>query len=198
MEVLASSPRLSRSLAAERKSAWVGDSAESEASVDLVGPINASARSAISVVLASFEYTEYPRAEATSWMHWSVYPRMHLRNGLVGLLALVLQSCGFGPSITPLSISLPTWGPQVGTGCAFADLDGWTLQGAAGDPQVAWIENPTGRRELLWPLGFTAVFDPYLEVRDRSGETVARAGDSLAGGCWAEEGIVLTDPGSFE
>lgn len=42
-----------------------------------------------------------------------------------------------------------------------------------------------GRRDIIWPPGFTARFDPDLRVLDASGTVVLSKGDQITGGCVA-------------
>ena len=65
------------------------------------------------------------------------------------------------------------------------------LHGDPDDPRVAWLINPDGVRiELRWPPGFTARFDPDLEMVAANGEVIAREGDDLdlGGGFGAPDG----------
>jgi hypothetical protein len=58
------------------------------------------------------------------------------------------------------------------------------LHGSATDPRLAWMVWADGsRRELVWPLGYSARFDPGLEVLDEAGHVVAHEGTLLTGGC---------------
>jgi hypothetical protein len=96
---------------------------------------------------------------------------------LVGTVVLLLAACGATP--TP---SLPTVA-EVGQACAGVGNDG-TLAGSPTDPRVAWlVGSQGGRKEIVWPPGFTARFDPDLAVLDASGKVVYRAGDRPGGGC---------------
>ena len=45
-----------------------------------------------------------------------------------------------------------------------------------------------GRTEVIWPAGFSARFDPRLEILDASGQVVIMGGDFVNGGC------VISDP----
>jgi hypothetical protein len=65
------------------------------------------------------------------------------------------------------------------------------LHGDPNDPRLAWLINPDGlRTELQWPRGFTARFNPQLELVASNGEVVAREGDDLdlGGGFSAPDG----------
>lgn len=37
--------------------------------------------------------------------------------------------------------------------------------------------------ELLWPAGYSARFDPALELLDEHGRVIGREGDPIVGGC---------------
>ena len=69
----------------------------------------------------------------------------------------------------------------TGLGCRGVGLTA-ILRGDPADPHLAWIEqfpDGGGRREVVWPSGFTARFDPQLEIirRDRAiGARNLRAG----------------------
>lgn len=79
-----------------------------------------------------------------------------------------------GPPLTTFAI-----GP--GDGCdslGVADPVLGALAGAVDDPEVAWLRGPDGRRlAIAWPAGFTAWFDPDVELRDADGRTVGRKDD---------------------
>jgi hypothetical protein len=79
-----------------------------------------------------------------------------------------------------------TWQGGCGLGVG-RDL---TLRGSASDGGVAWAIDDTGsgRVDLLWPRGYTARFNPQLEVVDESGRVVAHDGDLIIDSC-------LTAPG---
>ena len=68
------------------------------------------------------------------------------------------------------------------------------LAGDPNDPRVAWLEW-NGRRDIVWPPGFTARFAPNLQVLDGSGTVVFRAGDRISGGCAIGEDLLLIRPG---
>ena len=52
---------------------------------------------------------------------------------------------------------------------------------------MAWLEPFGGGGghafDLVWPGGYTAQFDPDLEILDERGNLVLRAGDFVDGGC---------------
>lgn len=90
-------------------------------------------------------------------------------------IALVLAGCG------PSRLDLPTTSLESCSGYGIAAV----LRGDAADPDVAWIErHPTRERiDAVWPTGFTARFDPELEILDSSGRVVMREGDYVNGTC---------------
>lgn len=106
------------------------------------------------------------------------------RRVLAVLVMLVpLVSCSLAP--TPSPHRLPTLASDNG-GCRDIGLSGAELAGSPEDPRVAWLDlDGGGRREIVWPPGFTARFTPQLEVLDAAGSIVFRAGDSISGGCTA-------------
>jgi hypothetical protein len=70
-----------------------------------------------------------------------------------------------------------------------------TLAGAPSDPRLAWLVGPGGKRlDVEWPPGFTARFDPALEILDAGGNVVLRAGDAITGGCTGDP-YLLVEPG---
>ena len=101
------------------------------------------------------------------------------------LVIVMLAGCGTGsqspsPGASP-SFRLPTAG-LLGA-CDGIGLDG-VLAGDPSDPRVAWLAGTGGgRRELVFPLGFTARFSSDLEILNASGEVVFREGEHIGGGC---------------
>jgi hypothetical protein len=68
------------------------------------------------------------------------------------------------------------------------------LHGAADDPRQAWMIGPDGRRELAWPVGFSARFTPMLQVLDERGRLVASEGALVTGGCPTDDaGVTYPD-----
>lgn len=110
------------------------------------------------------------------------------------LLAILLGAvaCSATPSLS--KPALPTLTSDNGA-CREIGLMGATLAGSPADPRVAWLEfGDEGRREILWPPGFTAQFTPELEILDASRTVVFRAGDAISGGCTAGP---ADDPGQL-
>ena len=101
------------------------------------------------------------------------------RGLLVGTVAVLLAGCAATPAPSP---TLPTLTSDVSICAGVGTIA--TLAGSPTDPRVAWLVGPTGgRREIVWPPGFTARFDPDLAVLDASGKVVYRAGDQITEGC---------------
>jgi len=118
---------------------------------------------------------------------------------VLSLALLAILGCdSTTPTASAASIELPTYGPQGGTGCAMTDLEGWTLTGDPSDPQVAWLQSGQLRRDVLWPPGFRAVFDPTIRVFDRTGRPIVHAGAGLSGGCRVGDITYLVEPLSFD
>lgn len=67
-------------------------------------------------------------------------------------------------------------------------VQGAILHGSLSDPRLAWAVRKGQRRELVWPPGARAVFEPGLVVTDRHGNVLARAGDLLESLCSAPGG----------
>lgn len=95
-----------------------------------------------------------------------------------GAITLLLAGC-----VTAPTIALPTLSSFNG-GCRDVGVDA-TLAGDPNDRRVTWLVVEGGRRDIVWPPGFRAQFDPKLEVLDASGKVVYRAGDKIDGGCTA-------------
>jgi hypothetical protein len=94
------------------------------------------------------------------------------------LVAGQLTSGGFGAR----NFELPVVADNGGI-CAGVGIEG-TLRGDPTDPRVAWLQGPAGgRRDVVWPSGYTARFDPALTVRDADGKVQFREGDPITGAC---------------
>ncbi len=101
------------------------------------------------------------------------------------LLAVVLVFVPFGLVLSsgprlPLPASLDWDG-----GCAIGVGRDATLHGSWTYSRVTWAtDNWSGTRiEILWPIGYSARFDPTVEVLDASGNVVGREGDLIIGSC---------------
>jgi hypothetical protein len=94
---------------------------------------------------------------------------------VVGAFALLLSGCGQS------RVDLPTTNVESCIGYGISVV----LRGDAADPDVAWIEGyeSHNRTAVVWPTGFTARFDPDLEILDESGRVVLREGDYIDGTC---------------
>jgi len=94
---------------------------------------------------------------------------------VVGAFALLLSGCGQS------GVDLPTTDVEFYSGYGSPVV----LRGDAADPDVAWIEGyeSHNRTAVVWPTGFTARFDPDLEILDESGRVVLREADYIDGTC---------------
>lgn len=82
----------------------------------------------------------------------------------------------------PLHTAQPVPSGKVAT-CAEL-LEPAVLRGSPVDGRVAWLQTLDARRiEIIWPAGFSARFEPMLEVLDATGTEVLRDGDFVDGAC---------------
>ena len=81
----------------------------------------------------------------------------------------------------------------LSTACAGIGLEGYRLAGDPSDPRVAWLASEAGRRrDVVFPPGFQARFEPALEILRPDGVVVAHEGDVVQWGCVTDEpGILL-------
>lgn len=93
------------------------------------------------------------------------------------VLAVMLVA---GCSTTAPSPTLPT---IQANGCEGVGLLNATLAGDANDPHLAWLVQNGTRMDVVFPAGFTARFNPRLEIVDGSGAAVAHEGDVIDGAC---------------
>jgi hypothetical protein len=106
--------------------------------------------------------------------------------------SVAAPSGGFAlPTVTPV-----TSDPNAVIACAGIGLEDAVLHGDANDPARVWLVRGPGavRSELRWPPGYTAIFNPRLEVVDPSGNVVLREGDRIQGACLADPGALLLEP----
>ena len=99
-----------------------------------------------------------------------------IRLATLAIVALLIASgCG-------VPQPLPT--VEVFTGvCRGVGFDGH-ITGDPSDPRLAWlVGNRGGRRDVIWPPGYTARFSPKLEVFDEKGDIAFQDGDAVSGGC---------------
>jgi hypothetical protein len=69
--------------------------------------------------------------------------------------------------------------------CAFGvGLDA-VLHGSPTDPRITWATDRSvnARIELLWPIGYSARFNPSLELLDEQGRVVGREGNYIISSC---------------
>jgi hypothetical protein len=86
------------------------------------------------------------------------------------------------PTVAVPTVDVSSHSPCFGVGL-YA-----TLRGNPSDPRVTWLEGDTGRRrEIVWPRGYTARFNPNLEVLDEAGQLRFREGDAIQGACVVSE-----------
>lgn len=116
------------------------------------------------------------------------------------LAAVVLMACLSSPKPVPRSfgpgevaVPVANWnnGQVICAGAAFPG----TLHGSPTDVRVVWMTRPAeGPVELAWPAGYSARFDPDLELLDASGRVVGREGTSVTGGCpTADPGVMAVE-----
>ena len=102
------------------------------------------------------------------------------------LIGLAFAACDSAPSPVPTkasgSLVLPTINTRAFDACAGVGTEA-VLAGDANDPRVAWLLSGGKRVDVVFPLGFSARFNPGLEVLDGSGAVVARGGDRIDGYC---------------
>ena len=126
--------------------------------------------------------------------------------GLV-VLGAVVVACGTGPERSPQpspsTVALALRTMAVTGSCAGVGLDA-ELHGDPKDPSIAWLTSllPAGdqpdpgadRLEVVWPTGYTAVFDPTLRVIEPTGQTAMQEGDHVDGGCVTGGPLLLLGP----
>jgi hypothetical protein len=122
-----------------------------------------------------------------------------VRSQVLGVVVLLVAGCSTTPPSSPTPPSPPS-SPALhtvdvsdpGYACAGVGLVDATLHGSPTDPRVAWIDlHGFGQRAALFPTGYSARFDPSLEVLDTSGNVKFREGDKIDGACGASDGGML-------
>lgn len=106
------------------------------------------------------------------------------------VVSVAVMACEAGPEA--LRYPLPVAdAPNRCRGIGFEAI----IFGDEADPRLAWLVARTGREFLLvWPPGWSARFDPKLEVLDQGGRVRLRQGDRIQGVCPKGPGA-LEDPG---
>lgn len=105
-----------------------------------------------------------------------------MRSLLFCFALLVVAACGAaaGGSPSAVAASLATFKPLPSGECPAAALTGVRLRGDRTASPPVWIEDPQGKKlNVVWPNGFSARFDPGLELVAPGGDVVARDGDLL-------------------
>jgi hypothetical protein len=98
-----------------------------------------------------------------------------------------------GPTAFELPVIPADWAREGAT-CAGVDVTPLVLRGQAADGGVSVTANGTWR--ILWPAGFTAVFDPALTVRSPDGSAFAHEGEDMTADIWHGSRVcVLGEPG---
>lgn len=101
------------------------------------------------------------------------------------------RALGVGEMWVPVELWQPVNGIPVA--CGGVGYEGeFRLHGSPTEPRVVWMTFPDGtRRELAWPLGYSARFTPELELLDETGLVVAREDSVVTGGCGTPQSGVL-------
>jgi hypothetical protein len=113
------------------------------------------------------------------------------------LVVAIAAGCGYATTQlvgTPLPTAAFQPPPSETLGpCAGVGLDA-ILHGDPADPALTWVvDRAEGIRiDAIWPAGFSARFEPALQVFDAAGQIVNREGDLIEGGCvTAVQGEIL-------
>ena len=101
-------------------------------------------------------------------------------------LALIATLAGCSPAANGWPLPVARW--EVDGHAVYCAGTGFVrpahLGGSLEDPRFVWLVLWDGsRRELAWPEGYVARFEPLLEVFKSDGTLVARAGAAVRGGC---------------
>ncbi len=99
------------------------------------------------------------------------------------------------PTVFELPVIPADWAREGAT-CAGVDVTPLVLRGQAADGGVSVTAN--GKWRILWPAGFTAVFDPALIVRSPDGSAFAHDGEDMTDAIWHGTRVcVLGAPGGL-
>jgi hypothetical protein len=108
---------------------------------------------------------------------------------IAGLLIALVVGCGAAPGTTdpsvpsevPTRYELPSITPPPGLDACAGEDTGvkLTLEGSPTSQPVAFARGGNRPTLIRWPPGYSAVFDPDLEIIDPSLTVVARAGDEI-------------------
>jgi hypothetical protein len=111
---------------------------------------------------------------------------------VVIVLDLSIIGCDLVSDTVPLQ-TVPN-GPFAGN-CRGVGLDG-ILVGSLADPRHAWVVDVghDTRMDVQWPFGYRARFSSGLEIRDRTGQVVARGGDTIGSAWLTGGGLELMPP----
>jgi hypothetical protein len=124
-----------------------------------------------------------------------------LRTCAITAIAIAMAACAShgpdvespGPTVFALPVIPADWAREGAT-CAGVDVTPLALRGQAADGGVSVTAN--GKWRILWPPGFTAVFDPTLTIRSPDGSAFAHEGDDMTDDIWHGTRVcVLGEPG---
>jgi hypothetical protein len=107
-------------------------------------------------------------------------------------LSVAVVGCAAEPEpsvpdpITRIPLPVVQWSiygmPAACAGVGFHN--GRMLHGSPSGPFTTWIEAQPGKPEqVVWPVGYSAIFTPQLQVLDAVGRVVAVEGSVATGGC---------------
>jgi hypothetical protein len=116
---------------------------------------------------------------------------------IVGLLAVVIAGSSWWLGLIPgtPTYQLPTTGQ---TSCQRIRLSGVSLHGSPDYSRLAWIGFGGNRVDVVWPPGYWARFDPWLEVFDAAGRLVAGDLSRVTSACMTDDRTIeLLDATSF-
>ena len=103
------------------------------------------------------------------------------------VVVLVVAACGStvsSPTPLPSGVyAVPTIDTSKFDACAGIGVADAHLTGDPSDPRIAWLTGTYGRKEVVFPAGFTAQFAPRLEILDATGAVVAREDQIITEGC---------------